>query len=422
MMKQDRASWSLFMLTLICCVYFMDRAALNTVGEAVKKDLGLSDFELGIAGGLAFSVVNALASIPLARFAERFNRVRIIAAAAILWSLFTALCGFAQSFIHLLAARFLVGVAEAGAPAPSQSLIADLFPPERRARALAIYGSGVPLGIILGAATSGWIIENLNWRIAFFAFGIPGILLGLVLVMTVREPERNRWDAIPPGASLSLVSVIQELLRQRAYRHLLIGGVALYFVLGGLLQFMHPYILRRFEVGYSDAALIFGVVIGVSTFIGMWSGGFLASFLQPDRQLLIPALAGAVAAVTLVLGLSESHMYGSLAWLFLCHACANAYFGPLFAQVGAFAPGGARATSVAFSALVMNIIGFAFGPLFVGFLSEYFSAGCSGGTVLKDFGCGSEAYGLRLALIFLSPFLLWSSFHFWRSATSGKLK
>ena len=186
-----------YVLALLVVVYvfnFLDRQIVTILAEPIKVDLGLNDTQIGLMTGLAFALFYTVLGIPIARLADRANRVSIISVALVIWSGMTALSGFAQNFWQMLAARIGVGVGEAGCSPPAHSLIADYYPPEKRASALSIYALGIPFGSILGLLAGGWIAEIYGWRTAFFVVGVPGIALAALVKLTLREPLRGMSD------------------------------------------------------------------------------------------------------------------------------------------------------------------------------------------------------------------------------------
>jgi len=184
----------LVMLVLVYTFNFIDRQIVGILAVPIKADLGLSDTQLGVLGGLAFALFYTILGIPVAMLADRTNRTNIMAVALVLWSAMTALCGLAQNFVQLFLARLGVGVGEAGGVAPAYSLVADYFPSSQRARALAVYSFGVPLGSSLGIFFGGLIASMIDWRVAFIAVGIAGIVLAPIFRLVVREPPRGRYD------------------------------------------------------------------------------------------------------------------------------------------------------------------------------------------------------------------------------------
>ncbi len=167
-----------YALGLLCVVYvvnFVDRQVLAILLQSIKRDLQLSDLQLGLLSGTAFGLFYATLGIPIARLADRFSRKGVIAISIAIWSGMTALCGSASGFAALLVYRVGVGVGEAGGSPPAHSIISDYFPPERRATALGIFSLGVPLGILVGFLAGGWLDQTLGWRLAFVVVGLPGL-------------------------------------------------------------------------------------------------------------------------------------------------------------------------------------------------------------------------------------------------------
>mgnify|MGYP003643039415 CR=1 FL=1 len=184
----------LLLLLAAYTVNFIDRTIIAIVGPAIRAELGLTSTQIGMLGGLYFALLYTLLGIPIARLAERMNRVNILTVSLVVWSAFTALCGAAGNFLVLALCRFGVGIGEAGCSPPAHSLISDYFEPRRRASAMAVYGLGVPLGIMFGAAAGGWLAQTLGWRAAFVVIGLPGIVLAVVFKLLVREPPRGQAD------------------------------------------------------------------------------------------------------------------------------------------------------------------------------------------------------------------------------------
>ncbi len=185
----------LAVLLLAYIFNFIDRQIIGILAVPIKSDLQLSDSQLGLMGGLAFALFYTGLGIPIAWLADRKSRVTIIGVSVAVWSAFTALCGLAQNFWQLFLSRMGVGIGEAGGVAPSYSLISDYFPPERRARALAIFSFGIPVGSALGIFFGGWIATHVDWRSAFIIVGLAGLPVAALVKFGLRDPVRGGFDS-----------------------------------------------------------------------------------------------------------------------------------------------------------------------------------------------------------------------------------
>jgi MFS family permease len=206
-----RASSASLLLGLLLLAYifnYLDRQILGILAGAIKADLHLSDTRFGLLSGPPFAIFYSLLGIPFAYLADRTSRSRVIAAAVALWSAFTGLCGFAHSFGQLFVFRMGVGVGEAGGVAPSYALIADYFPRERRARALAIFSLGVPIGLALGTLLGAYIAAAISWRAAFYTMGVAGIVLAPIMLLSVRDIQKPRAtiSAAPIGQVFPIIA------------------------------------------------------------------------------------------------------------------------------------------------------------------------------------------------------------------------
>ncbi|HWN81613.1 MAG TPA: MFS transporter, partial [Candidatus Udaeobacter sp.] len=190
----------LLILLLAYIFNFIDRQIIGILAVPIKAELALTDTQLSLMGGIAFALFYSGLAIPIAWLADRRSRVNIIAVSIALWSLFTAACGLAQNFWHLFLARMGVGIGEAGGVAPSYALISDLYPKAKRARALAFFSLGIPLGSALGVFFGGWIASHLDWRAAFMIVGLAGLPSALLVRLGIREPDRGGFDRDESGA------------------------------------------------------------------------------------------------------------------------------------------------------------------------------------------------------------------------------
>jgi MFS family permease len=415
--SQGYRAWVLAMLFLIYMLNYIDRALLNIVGQAVKQDLGLSDLQLGLAAGLAFAILNGVASIPIARLSEHMSRVTIVSVALAVWSGMTAVCGLAQNFWHLILARAGVGIGEAGGLAPSQSLIADYFPAEKRASAAAIFGTATPTGMLIGALASGWITEHFSWRTAFFAIGLPGIVVALVAALTIKDPPRGHSDGVVlEGKPPSFAATLKHILKQSPILHMLAGGTLLNFAFFGYITFLHPLLFRSMGMSYGEAATFYGLVTGLACGVGYLIGGFVADALGRGDKIwygLVPALGSLVAAPAFFVGFTQTNPASAAIFFVIGGIGATTWYGPTMSIVHGLMESRMRATATALIGFVMLIFGVAMGPAIVGLLSDDFGAMLTTQPCPAPNLCGANGNeGLRLALIVVTPLYLWAAIHY----------
>lgn len=418
---------ALALLTLVYGVNFVDRQLVGILAEPIKQELGLSDGQLGLLGGLAFALFYTTLGVPIARVAERRGRVAIIAGSLALWSLMTALTGLAHNYAQLLLARMGVGIGEAGCSPSAQSLIADLYPPDRRATALSLYSLGVPLGMLFGALAGGWLAQTLGWRTAFVTLGLPGIALAAIVRLVLKEPTRGQFDptpvrAEPAEAQPPLSAILRTLAGSPAFRHMAAGASIASFAGYGLTSFAVPLMIRAHGLTLAQAATGFGLVVGTAIGIGVGGGGWLADRLRsrhPAAPGLVSGIGVALAAILFLvaLGRTDARLVALVA--FVPFVCAHLYFGPTYAvTVNSVGPA-ERATAVAVLLLMMNAIGLGLGPLTVGIVSDHFAAAYLPGYAelclgpIKTPAChAASARGLAQALRLDMLVYLWAAVHF----------
>ncbi|CAN0231624.1 unnamed protein product, partial [Chrysoparadoxa australica] len=230
-------------LTLVYTLNFIDRILIGVVGRPIIDEFSLSNFEFGLLSGLGFAVFYTLLGIPIASFSERYNRVRIIAISIGIWSIATVLCGFAMGFLSLLLARVAVGVGEAGCTPPANSILSDYYEPKSRSTALGIFAMGVMLGAVLAQLFGGYILKFFTWREAFIVIGAPGILIGILVWMTIKEPPRGYSD--PPGTvkpeKATFKAAFAEIMTRRTFWIMAMGSSLITFAGYAYLSFQPLY-------------------------------------------------------------------------------------------------------------------------------------------------------------------------------------
>lgn len=368
------ANYVLVLLALVYVVSFIDRQILAMLMEPIKREFGVSDTAMGLLTGFAFVLFYTLAGIPIARLADRASRKHIIAVSLGLWSLMTAASGLARSFAALVATRVLVGIGEAGCNPSAHSLIADYFPPQRRATALSVYACGVYVGSALAFLAGGWVLVRYDWRTAFYVAGLPGILLAIVVALTVRELPRGHADgqrvavAQPPFGE-----VLRHLLARRAYV-LIVLGTAVQSISGyAVITWGPTFLARAHGMSWSEIGGSLGWIIGLAGTFGALAGGRLADYMgRRDVRwyMRLPALQS-LLAVPFVAGFALlPRSSQSLACFVPFYALGAMYVGPMFAMVQGLVELRMRATAAAILLFIANMMGLGVGPLLVGILND----------------------------------------------------
>jgi MFS transporter, Spinster family, sphingosine-1-phosphate transporter len=267
-------------LMLSYILSFIDRKLPFILAEPIKRDLHLSDTQIGLITGLSFTLVYSVAAFPIAMLADRYSRKYIIATSIFVWSVVTTLGGFAGNFLQLTAARSGVAIGEAGSSPAAFSILRDYFPPRYRGRAVGLYMVGAQVGILLGLPLAGWLNDLSNWRVAMMLVGVPGILLTLLVVLTVREPKRQVTSAQSTVKIQGLWATLKALARIPTYRHLFWAGILFNCTGGGFLSFSPAYVMRTFHLTTTQTGLSYGIVTGAAGALGAASGGIVGDFLK----------------------------------------------------------------------------------------------------------------------------------------------
>ena len=375
----------LALLTLGYVFNFVDRQVMTILIEPIKAEFGATDTQMGFLSGLAFALFYATLGIPVARLADRWSRRNVLTISMTTWSAVTALCATAMGFWHLLLLRIGVGVGEAGGTPPSQSLLADYFPPEKRAFAQGILATAPNIGILVGLFGGAVIAEAYGWRTVFLVFGIPGVLLAALIQLTVKEPPKLK--AASEMVDQGLFSALKHIVRLPSFLHIMIGvgftGIAGY----GLGVWSPSFLVRVHSVSLVDAGLYLGLIGVFGGGLGTISSGLMVDALaRRDRrwQLWVPAIGIFLALPTqlafLLWPVEHRLMIGSvdlpfaLVFMGLSAVFASFWIAPSYAAVQNLAPQHWRTQASALMLLAINLLGMGLGPLLVGMLSDGFSA------------------------------------------------
>lgn len=367
-----RANAVLALLLLAYIFNFLDRQILGILAGPIITELKLTDAEFGAIGGIAFALLYSVLGVPLAMLADRTSRSRVIAGAVAVWSAFTALCGTAASFGQLFLFRLGVGVGEAGGVAPAYALIADYFPPHRRARAMAIFSLGIPLGLAGGTLIGAYLASWVSWRAAFIVMGIAGLILAPVMLVFVRDLPRPKLTA----AEQVPLSRAFPIIASKPTFWLMAAAASCSSLAGYGLALWVPSILERsFGFGLLERGHFLASIFFIGGTAGVFMGGWLADRLgQSDRRWYgrLPAIAWLITAPTFAIGLMSPDPW--LAWplLLIPNALNILWLGPVTTAVQHLVPQPMRSTASASFLLINNLIGLGVGPTLIGALSELF--------------------------------------------------
>ncbi|WP_337846696.1 MFS transporter [Sphingomonas sp.] len=406
-----RRTATLILLTAAYFFSYMDRQILAILQEDIKAELLLSDTQLGLLAGFAFAIFYATLGLPVARWADKSNRVNIIAVALALWSAMTAVCGLAQNFVQLLLARIGVGIGEAGSSPPSHSIIADLYPPEKRAGAMGIYSLGVVLGAAGGTIIGGTLAHYFGWRVAMFAVGIPGILLAIIIKLFVVEPRRGLSDPshtpAAQGAMPSFGDGFRSLFANRAAVHLVLGVTITSLIGYGHTAFGASFMIRTIGLTKIEIASIVapvGAVCGtLSAVLGGWLANKAAERWGLYSQAWLVLVMKGVGLPLSFLFFASTDPWVAIPVYWVSLLLVNSYLGPSFALIQGLAPLRMRALWAAVTLLVINLIGLGLGPTLIGVISD----------ALKP--AYGDAEALRLAMLTFAAATPWALFHYWRA-------
>lgn len=377
--QQAPATRVLLLLLLAYVFNFIDRNIIGVLAVPIREEFGLSDTALSTLG-VVFGIFYATIAIPIAWAADRWSRINIIAGAIALWSAFTAACGIAQNYTQLIVARMGVAFGEAGGIAPSYALISDYFPKSKRARALAFFSLGIPIGSALGVFFGGWLASAIDWRSAFLIVGLAGVPIAILLKLFVPEPKRgaSEENASAESADAPPLGEVASTLARTPSFWLLSFGAASGSILGyGLIFWLPSFFNRSFGLPLADVGWFYGSIVLVGGVLGTWLGGVTGDRLGPSRPgayALIPSTCFLITAPTFALGLFAPNLV--VGWLLFTFGqmLALAWLGPVISAVQHIVVPSMRATASASFLFINNLIGIAFGIYFLGWLSDRMKA------------------------------------------------
>ncbi len=430
--------WVLLLIFATMACNYIDRSIVKVLAQPIKLEFHLSDLQLGLMTGLAFAMLYIFLGVPIASLSERRSRVNIITAAVAVWSVMTALCGLAGSFTQLLLCRLGVGVGESGAAPPSQSLISDYFPPHQRASAISIHSLGIATGGLLGAVIGGVAGQAWGWRVALMVVGVPGLMLAVLFKLTVKEPPRGwsdpaRTARAADGPTPSMWQAARRLFTNATFLNLAAGAGIANFAIQGIGAFDASYFVRRFDISLAQVGLVVGTVGGLSTAVGMLTGGFTTDWIaRNDRRwyVWLPAAGVAITGPLYAIAFLQQTWIASAVVLALPGLFLYLFHAPAQAVLHNMSHPRMRATAISLYMVVTATLGLALGPVGVGFAADQiaarrfagagaFTAMCPGGAAPKGAGAvlhaachDASAQGVQYAMIGACALFAWSALHF----------
>ncbi len=392
---------ALILLAGVATIGFIDRIVVNVLVEPLKAEFHLSDTQVSLMG-LAFAVLNIVAGIGVARFAERTTRVTLIAIGTLAWSLATAVCGLAGSWVQLLLARVGVGLGEAVGLPGNQSVAADYFPPHRRGLAMSVLLLSPPVGAFIGFVGGGWIAQNFDWRWTFILAAAPGLVLGVLVYLFVAEPPRGQHDAEASDDVPPMSAVVRRFAVLPSARHLVIGSTLAATIGFGLNYFFTSLMIRRFGLPIGEAGLYAGLIASLPAAFSVLASGWLADRFgatRPAAYALIPGLSLLAAGVLYPFAITRPELGQLLGLVTICAVLQFGYLGITFAALQNLMHPRMRATAFAFLNAVYASAG-ALGPIILGAMSDRLE---------RDYAPG---VGLAMAMAVLSLAQLWAAAHY----------
>ena len=402
----SRGHWALLVLFLLNTLNFYDRQALAAVVEPLRREFSLTDQQIGWIG-TAFTLLYAVVGLPIGRLADRVSRRGLLAAGGMLWSGLTALTSLATGFATLFASRLGVGIGEAACAPAATSLIGDLFPAHRRARAMGLFMLGLPLGLGMSYALGGAVAHAHGWRAAFLVAGLPGLLVA-GLCLTLPEPPRGAAETSAVGARRRPGSPVRLLLSIPTLRWIIVSGAIHNFNLYALSTFLPAFLSRQHGLDVARAGLLSGLIYLVAG-LGMLLGGVVgdrAASRRPEGRLIAPAAALLLAVPCLLWFLEQrpGEATAAVALLALAMFLLYVYYAPVYATIHDVVEPSLRGTAMAVYFLAMYLLGASVGPVAAGALSDHLAALEAARAGSAEIGEAFRAAGLHQAL-YLVPLL-----------------
>ncbi len=405
--------WYVLIITMfVYTISIADRYVMSTVLEPIRLELHLTDAGIAFLTGVSLALFYVTLGIPLSWVADRYNRRNLLAMSLVAWSAMTALCGLSAGYWQLLMARIGVGIGEAGGTPACNTIVADYFPASRRPMAMTVFALGAPIGAWVGADMAGYVANAYGWRAAFLVLGVPGVVMGAIVWLTIKEPRRGRLDAVSAQASTTPSPTIRETMRflteQKAAFHVIMGGGVSALWGWGLMWFTPTFLQRMYGLDVGAAGAIVGpihLVMGIGA--SLLTAWLLSrpTFVDPRRIVWLLAAVTGIATVPSFIAYWTHSLPVAKAMLWIFIPAIYFYIGPAMAMVQNLAAPKMRAMAIAVSLVAANVLNLIVAPQGVGLLSDWFAG-----------PGGADAESLRLALLVLAPTGFWAAYHYWAAS------
>lgn len=407
-MRIGAPGYALALLSAVSFFNYLDRVVISILIEPIKQEFGLSDAQMGLVAGFAFALLYVVMGLPLARIADRHNRITLISICLALWSAMTAVTGMVRNFVELFAVRMAVGIGEAGCVPAAHSILGDLFSRERRAFAISIFQAGGMLGQSVGVALAALAAQLWGWRVALVLVGLLGIPLALLMFCTMREPERSKEHT--EASEESMLVTLKALLVRPPLVHIVLGVGVASFGSYGMMQWLPAFFIRTHGLSLAEVGVYTGLVGATGGVLGMIFGGFILTRLGSRDvrwELWWPMIVFSVFALFMLPSLMASDWKVALGFQFVGVFISSSGVGVALSALQTYVEAHRRAFAIAIMLMMSSLLGLGLGPVAVGVISDLLAP-----------SLGNES--LRYALMATCVMPFWSAAHFWFAARSSK--
>lgn len=369
--------YALFLLVMVSVFNAIDKTVFSALLEPIKAEFMLSDLQLGIVSGLAFSLFYATLGLPFARWADLGNRRTLLTFTVGFWSFMTVLTGLAQNYWQMFLARVGVGIGEGGGHPAALSMLSDLYSTKSGGLAISLFLVGGTIGSVIGLAGGSYIAAEWGWRYALVLMGAPGILLALLIHLTMKEPRKVcRFPSFSEVLGKAFVSESRTLFAKNSFFYCIIGFTVFAVFGQGSGQWTMSYLIRHFELDLAQAGGTLGLVMGVSGILGMLFGGLISNIIGKANvkwYIYFPIfIIVLMIPITIAIYISNSIMV--VYWMLgLSGVLVGLMTPPIFALVFGISGVANKALGIAILGMLATLVGGGLGPMIIGGISDIFT-------------------------------------------------